>query len=375
MDQYDDIQLKVVYGTFPDSAKQGAEFGVPFEWDIPLTDGYSWTLVGGDDQSTRMDGYGLKIQSDLFKTIKKEVPDILIVTGWQSSFLIQAALFGKYLGIPLLIRGEANNIRDRTLIKKLIHKIYLRIYDGYLYIGSNNKEYYKSIGVPEHILFSTPYCVDNEKVENIKSKTTLEIGNLKQKYGLDPQKLCFLFSGKLINKKRLKDILEAIRMLNSSGYGGFQLLVVGDGELKQSLNNYVISEELDVVFAGFINQKSISEIYSISDCLILPSDSGETWGLVVNEAMASGCSIIVSDHVGCAIDLVYEKETGYIFRMGNIKELSSCMAEILDDEKRLQKYKYNARKLIKNHYSILGLAEKTRYAIHRTLDIKGGPLQ
>jgi glycosyltransferase involved in cell wall biosynthesis len=74
-----------------------------------------------------------------------------------------------------------------------------------------------------------------------------------------------------------------------------------------------------------MNQQQMAEAYALADVLVLPSDAGETWGLVVNEAMACGLPVIVSDEVGCAPDLVIEGQTGCTYRCGDIEGLSASM--------------------------------------------------
>jgi len=64
---------------------------------------------------------------------------------------------------------------------------------------------------------------------------------------------------------------------------------------------------------------------------VLPSDAGETWGLVVNEAMACGRPAIVSDQVGCAPDLVLNGNTGFIFPFGDRTALANALQQLIED--------------------------------------------
>jgi glycosyltransferase involved in cell wall biosynthesis len=79
---------------------------------------------------------------------------------------------------------------------------------------------------------------------------------------------------------------------------------------------------------GFRNPSELAQLYSISDCLVLPSDAMETWGLVVNEALASGLPCIVSEAAGCTPDLITDGETGYRTRLGDIESISVAMQKI-----------------------------------------------
>ena len=78
-------------------------------------------------------------------------------------------------------------------------------------------------------------------------------------------------------------------------------------------------------FAGFCNQSALPGYYAAADLIVLPSDGSETWGLVVNEAMACGLPAIVSDRVGCAQDLVEEAVTGHTFPLGSVSSLAECL--------------------------------------------------
>jgi len=90
-------------------------------------------------------------------------------------------------------------------------------------------------------------------------------------------------------------------------------------------------------FTGFLNQTEISRAYVAADCLVLPSDYSETWGLVVNEAMASGLPCIISDRCGCAPDLGQSKGN-LVFGFGDINHLANqlktiaqnCRADVAD---------------------------------------------
>jgi glycosyltransferase involved in cell wall biosynthesis len=100
--------------------------------------------------------------------------------------------------------------------------------------------------------------------------------------------------------------------------------MVGSGPLGEQLRRDAAG--LPIHFAGFLNQSEITAAYASADCLLLPSDNGETWGLVVNEAMACGLPAIVSDQVGSAADLICEGLTGFVHPCGNTDALSALIA-------------------------------------------------
>jgi glycosyltransferase involved in cell wall biosynthesis len=82
-------------------------------------------------------------------------------------------------------------------------------------------------------------------------------------------------------------------------------------------------------FPGFKNQSELPAYYAAADVLVLPSES-ETWGLVVNEAMACGLPAIVSDAVGCAPDLIEEGKTGFTYPVGDVDALAGRLAALAE---------------------------------------------
>ena len=112
--------------------------------------------------------------------------------------------------------------------------------------------------------------------------------------------------------------------------------MVGDGKQKIECEEFVRRRKLPVTFTGFMNQTEIVRAYVASDCLVLPSDYGETWGLVVNEAMACGLPAIVSDRVGCHKDLICSGQTGEIFPFGDHNALAELLASLVSNPAKMR---------------------------------------
>src|SRR5262249_43262596 len=106
------------------------------------------------------------------------------------------------------------------------------------------------------------------------------------------------------------------------------VMVAGDGPLREQMA--IRAREAGVVLhmLGFCNQTEMPAVYAAANVLVLPS-SGESWGLVANEALACGCPIVVSDGVGCAPDLVVDDRTGKVFHVGDVTELANAIATLL----------------------------------------------
>jgi len=84
---------------------------------------------------------------------------------------------------------------------------------------------------------------------------------------------------------------------------------------------------------NFQNQSKMPVVYEMCDVFVLPSKGpGETWGLAVNEAMASGKVVIVSDKCGCAPDLVNNGVNGYMFKSGSYQDLAEKMHQLINKD-------------------------------------------
>jgi glycosyltransferase involved in cell wall biosynthesis len=124
------------------------------------------------------------------------------------------------------------------------------------------------------------------------------------------------------------------------------LLMVGDGELRDECRRFSLEHDLPVTYAGFLNQSEIVKGYVAADCLVLASDSGETWGLVVNEAMICGLPALLSRSCGCAPDLIIEGETGSSFPCGAVELLADCMLRLVFDRELLRQMGEGAQRHI-----------------------------
>lgn len=152
---------------------------------------------------------------------------------------------------------------------------------------------------------------------------------IRAELGFNSQQTVFIYSGKLIPKKDPLILARALQSLPGGERQQMGLIVVGDGELRQEFEREcqaALAGQLKMV--GFVNQSEIGRYYAASDCLVLPSVWGETWGLVVNEAMQFGVPVIVSNRVGCHRDLVVEGLTGQVFEAGDSAQLEQCLIKM-----------------------------------------------
>jgi len=353
------VHSKVLFLSLPNAHQQGVGFGQDFEWDIPLLEGYEWAVAPSASGSILAGWGGLKLQSAL-ADISAQNADAVLVTGWQNRGMLQCILAVGRLQLPLMIRAESNGLAQSSLLKRLKNRWIVSKARMLLPIGKANRSFYRMLRVERNLGPDVPYFVDNEFFQSRANSIRSERARIRHGFGIPESAVCFLFAGKFVEKKHPADILKALETLSGKVQRPLHVLMVGTGPLEASLKECASSANPPVSFPGFLNQTEIPAAYIAADCLVLPSDYGETWGLVVNEAMACGVPAIVSDRVGCGPDLVTDGETGFTFRFGDTEHLAQCMNEILDlaDSERLAMGE-RARQRVFTNYSIERAVEGT----------------
>jgi glycosyltransferase involved in cell wall biosynthesis len=236
--------------------------------------------------------------------------------------------------------------------KKNILKMLFKRISAFLFIGKQNKNFYKSYGISEEKLFFTPYTVDNKRLQSSYNNLKPKKNNFRARLGIKEEDIVILFVGKFIHKKRPLHLLEAYKkVLNlDKNNNKIHLVFVGEGELRIEMENYINKNNLSYVhLVGFKNQTELPEYYTMSDMFILPSGVGETWGLVTNEAMNFELPIIISDMPGSGYDLVKDGENGYMFQLGNIDDLSNKIFKLVKDKEKREKFGEKSFEFIKNY--------------------------
>jgi glycosyltransferase involved in cell wall biosynthesis len=315
-------------------ARHDPEFGQTFAWEMDLLSGYQYRFW--DDDPARGPGHGFwGVQyPGLSGVLRRERPSAVLLWGWLFAGYWHAAAVAEHLGVPYLLRGESNLLRPRSAatwwIKQQTIGRLCRGAAGCLAIGTHNARLYQEYGVPPSRIWTAPYFVDNDWFAAESARLKPARAALRAKYGLPLDAIVFLFIGKFIAKKHPDHLLRAWQALPAQNRERSALLMAGSGAMLNGLERQAAGDPR-VVFSGLLNRPELPEAYAASDVLVLPSDAGETWGLVVNEAMASGLTVIVSDQVGCVPDLVREGRTGFTFPCGDESALADRLRQILDD--------------------------------------------
>lgn len=349
LNQSSGLKTKTFYlWDFGIKQQQDIEFKSGIQWDIPLLDGYAYEFVPNISQKpTTKRLWGLNNPTLIERVLACNAKSVLMmnynyITSYR--FLLEWAC----QKAPLLFRGDSHVLQAPRGIKPWLKRRWItqvyRQFDGCLYVGQANRAYFQYHGVPDEKLFFSSHAIDNNRFIQAAAQASEDSQQWKQSLGIPLHHQVILFAGKLIEKKRPQDLLAAFARAQLKDVS---LLFVGSGPLEALLRDHA-NEIENVYFAPFQNQSEMPRTYAIASIVVLPSyGTSETWGLSINEAMCIGKPVIVSDHVGCAADLV--KDNGWVFPAGKQDALAACLREAFEEPTALEKKGQRSQQLIKNY--------------------------
>jgi glycosyltransferase involved in cell wall biosynthesis len=267
-------------------------------------------------------------------------PDVVAINGWNNFGSLIAADCCMRCGTPLVVMSESSRQDEpRTRWKEAIKRRIVDLYSAALVGGQRHVEYLIELGMPRERIFTGYDVVDNDHF----ARRTAEIRNskfeLRKKRGL-PENY-FLASARFIEKKNLSTLIQAYgeyrRRSQLAMRVPWDLVLLGDGQLRGTLNTQLSTLNLNehVHLPGFRPYEELPIYYALANAFVHASTT-EQWGLVVNEAIASGLPVIVSNRCGCVPELV--NGNGFTFDPASEHELSARLLEMasLADEERKQ---------------------------------------
>lgn len=314
------VDLEVFYGYAPTPEQVGrVGFGVDVTWGVDLLHGYPHRFLHNIAQEPSSSYFRGIDTPDVGASLQASGVTHVLIMGWQLKSYWQAFIESRRKNIPVAVRGDSNlNPKEPTskrLLRRCLYPLFLRRYTRIFYVGARNREYLLYNGAQPNKLLFAPHAVD-QSIWSIGAEPKRQTSTV-----------MFVWVAKFIAIKRPQDVIVSFKQAMRLDHA-IELLMVGAGELADSCKR-MAEDEIRIRFLGFKNQKELRDVYASADCLILTSDH-ETWGLVVNEAMAVGLPVIASDTCGCVDDLVDEGRTGYSYRSGDTVELTRLILKMAD---------------------------------------------
>ena len=320
--------LTVYFAHRQDAAGQGrAGYGVVFDWDVDLLSGYESRFLTNVARAPSTQSFAGCNTPEIADLIAEGRFDTFVVPGWSLRSYWQAVRACRRARVPVMVRGDSQIAGQRGgavgRVKGVVFPHMLKQFDACLYVGQRNREYLEHYGVPPGRMFFSPHCVDNDAFK--RGSDAARAADARAAPG---GRRRVLFVGRLVESKRPLDVVQAVSRLVSEGMA-LELVVAGAGELAGRMEEAARAGGVDARFLGFVNQSGLPSVYASSDVVVLPSTAVETWGLVINEAMACGVPAVVSDAVGCGPDLIEPGITGAVASLGDVAGLATAVASVL----------------------------------------------
>jgi 1,2-diacylglycerol 3-alpha-glucosyltransferase len=269
----------------------------------------------------------MQLVNDVIKKINNVLneikPQVVAISGWDELPSLIALRWCLKNKTPSILMSDSQKHDEiRLPWKELFKQKIVKLNSAGFASGSTAIDYLISLGMPEGKIFPGCNVVDNIFFAESAREFQQNIVTVRKKFDL-PEKY-FLSSNRFIREKNLFFLLQAYAKYCEKVDGDpWKLVLLGDGPLKYEIKSH--SEELglnnNVIFPGFRQYEELPAYYGLAGAFIHASTK-DTWGLVVNEAMACGLPVIVSSPCGCAPDLVRHACNGFIFDPYDLDELA-----------------------------------------------------
>lgn len=262
--------------------------------------------------------------------LKEKDPDIIICGGYHhpSSFLAlrYAQKYKKWF--LLWCESHAESIREKYFPFNFYRNRFIRACDGFIVPGRKSLDFIQSFGINGGKGWIAPNAVDNHLFSEGAEASREKAEANKKKRGF-PSKV-ILYVGRLVDSKGIPVLLKAFHAI-SNRWNDVGLVLVGEGRDKKKYMNFCKLRCLEnVFFEGFKQQQELPFYYALADLFVLPS-LREEWGLVLNEAVASGLPLIATDVTGGAYDLIDEGKNGFRVPAGDVDLLQQRILTILNN--------------------------------------------
>ena len=291
-------------------------------WDLgALLEGVPYQILPGFTPSvrSRRNTFVYEINPGILKLLRSEPWDVLVVGGY-AVFAEQVAIaYARAARIPYILHSESHLSKQRSGILRAAKRAVLPMVVGNaaagLAVGSAAARYLEAYGLPRGRIRIVPNTIDVEDHGRRAAEARDNAAAIRAR--LDLPERYVLYVGRLIEAKGVGDLVSALELL---GDDAPVLVAAGEGPMADTL-----AATPHVQLVGFQEHDRLVELYALADAFVLPSRD-EPWGVVVNEALACGTPVIVTDAVGAAEDLVTEGANGVIVPVGDVRSLAEALA-------------------------------------------------
>lgn len=291
---------------------------------------------------------------DLKEIVKKLEPTHIVCAGSYLCPGINTILklknklnYETYFWSESHLNEERNYSIIKLILRELVRRRVYSRFDAFWFAGRLSLDFINKYATKNSKKLFVPNMVDST-IFDYHQFIYKEKESLKRKYNLNTNNVIFVCPARLTSAKGIDRFLDFIKEYHNKKK--VTIAILGDGELKEEIQNKILDYGIDGRLLGYFNQKTTAELYAISDVFLMPSISDPN-PLTCIEALWEGLPLFVSNHVGNYPEIVQEGINGFVFNYYNKEELYKKLDRLLkwseSDYKRAKDYSYN---LAKNNY-------------------------
>jgi glycosyltransferase involved in cell wall biosynthesis len=222
---------------------------------------------------------------------------------------LTALVYGTIFRKPVFVwwGGTTHTERGIGAVKRSLRALVSRWARRWISYGKTSTEYLRTLGIPRERILQIQNAVAEQRFT----------GNVEPEYSLQTKPV-ILYVGQFIARKGVEYLLAAAAALQREGME-FSLLLVGNGRDKSEMEKRAKDLQLsNVHFHAALPPDKMPAVYRSGDVLVFPTLE-DPWGLVANEAILSGVTVLCSKYAGCADELFAAEN---IFDPENISEFT-----------------------------------------------------
>jgi glycosyltransferase involved in cell wall biosynthesis len=276
----------------------------------------------------RIAGFNVLINGRVVQALQRASPQIILCGGYNYVASWQALIWSHIREIPFLLWSESNRYDARRghAPIEMLKAEFLRHCDGFVVPGRAAEEYLRAQKIRRHKIFFAPNAVDNDLFSSLAQDARRNSSISRRQLDLPHQYI--LFVGRLVREKGVFELVNAYGALDEDLRRRVGLVIVGDGPARAQLQKEAsLVTPGTIKFPGFVQREQLPAYYALAEMFVLPTYT-DTWGLVVNEAMACSAPVIVSRIAGCAADLIQEDWNGLLIEPRDVSSLKSAISKL-----------------------------------------------
>jgi len=310
-----------------------ADMQTSLKWDIELLQGYRHVFL---HNFGRGDSYTRLVNPGVIPVIARgDFDAVIFFLGWGTITSLLGIAACRMTDTPFFLYGDSSFPPAEDSWRAKVRAMFIRgvfaLASGFMVSGKLNAEYYRHYGGDPRRFFLLPWAIDNERFVNASRFAPGEREAMRAHFGIAPDEVAFVFSAKLVARKDPMTLLRAVARMNHRDRAA--VVFLGHGELREALESLAREHRLNVKFAGFVNQADLPKHYAMCDVFVLPS-TYEPRGAVINEAMACGLPVVVTDRCGSLGDIVQENDNAFVYPAGDADALVPVLDALMDDDLR-----------------------------------------